>query len=653
MKKKNRLLATTLAVFALPTLAIAQTETEPCSPYFEVHGEHLTDTFPLKESHAEVAITGTIAHVTLTQSYANLGEVPLDATYLFPSSTGASVHGMTMQIGERTIEAKIERKKEAQKQFEQAKRENKSASLLSQKRPNIFQMEIARILPGDELKLTLRYSEILTPRKGEYEFVLPTAIGPRYEKTTPQMEQINNPYLEKSIPDPTRFSLNLTLNSPLPVKNLSCPTHQATIKFLDKNKASLALAPTAPDRDVIVRYQLAQEKIASGLVLHKGEKENTFLLQIEPPLQPKSSDIPARDYLFVVDVSGSMSGFPLTLSKKLFRDLSATLRPIDTFNIVLFAGRSDLLSKKPLPATPKNIKNALALALLDKHSGSGGTELSSALKIALDLPSSRDVSRSLILITDGFISAEPAVFEMIKKNAGATNIFPLGVGDSVNRHLLDGIAHLAGNDSATVTHASEITEAVTRFREAISSPVLTGITITSDDLNISDLQPSRLPDLFAGRPLSLTGKWSGSPKGTLTIRGITGDGKTYEEKISFADAAADGKNLKNPALPILWARERVRQLADYADLTSDEKLIEEVTQLGLDYEILTAYTSFIAIDHEARDNQESAQKINQATSQPASHSGSGTSGSVPEPSAFLLVALTLLSTTFLRIRRAS
>ncbi len=175
---KTILPATLALAFATGLLSAAIPENEPLSPYFKIHGEQKTDVFPLKETHAEVGISGTIAQVALTQTYANDGENPIDATYIFPASTRAAVNGMTMTIGERVMTAKIARKEEARKTFEKAKRENKSASLLSQQRPNVFQMEVARIMPGDEVKLTIRYSVLLVPVSGVYEFIIPTAIGP-------------------------------------------------------------------------------------------------------------------------------------------------------------------------------------------------------------------------------------------------------------------------------------------------------------------------------------------------------------------------------------------------------------------------------------------------------------------------------------------
>ncbi len=639
-------LPTTLALaFATGFLSAANPDTEPLSPYFQIHGERKTDVFPLKATHAEVGISGTIAQVTLTQTYTNDGENPIDATYIFPASTGSAVNGMTMTIGERVLTAKIDTKEKARKTFEKAKRENKSASLLSQKRPNVFQMEVARIMPGDEVKLTLRYSELLVPTAGVYEFVIPTAIGPRYTGGGKAEDFTKNPFLGKGEKTLATFSVDLALGTPLPLQSLACTSHEVVIDFQAKDRATLKLPATAPDKDFIVRYRLSQDKIASGLLLHEGKEENFFVLQVEPPAKVHEHDIPTRDYVFLIDVSGSMNGFPINLAKKLFRDLIGNLRPTDTFNIVLFAGASEVLSEKPLNATEGNLEKAISL--LSRRNGGGGTELMAGMQTALALPTDKDVSRSLVLITDGFISAESNVFELIRNGANGTNVFPLGVGSSVNRHLIDGLAHIAGNDSFVVTHSGETKDAVERFRAAISSPVLTGITVTGNGFKTTELQPRKLPDLFANRPLSLIGKWEGEPTGTITLSGITGEGKTYKKTFQVSEAA---KDMENPSLPNLWARETVRSLADYAELTGKPEIIEEVTQVGLKYELLTPYTSFVAVDDVPRETAKEAVAVKQALPIPSGVGSRAVGGSVPEPDTFLMIALVLIATSLLRIR---
>ena len=634
---------------ALATFTISAHASER-SPHFEIHGEHQLDAFPLKSSHSKVTITGPIAQVELTQTYTNHGDKPIDATYFFPASTKAAVHGMTMTIGDRTIIAEIQEKEKARQTFEKAKKQNKSASLLTQSKPNIFSMEVARILPGDVLSLTLNYSEILVPNSSLYELVIPTAIGPRYREGKATEATITNPFLGENASKtiPTRFSVDLDLSSPLPIQSLACPSHeQAKITFNSKTQATLNLPATNPDRDFILRYQLADQKIQSGLLTHQGEDENTFLLQIEPPTNITPQDIPERDFIFVIDVSGSMKGFPLGLAKELFHDLTTTLRPEDRFNMLLFAGANELLSPQSLPANSTNI--AKAVNFLKNARGNGGTRLLNALDQALALSHNHDRSRTLVLISDGYIAAEGAVFDLIKDKSTGTNIFPLGVGSSVNRHLIEGLSHFAGHDHYIVTHSTETDQAKERFCKAISTPVLTNIQITGEGLTLSELLPARQPDLFAGQPLSLVGKWTGQ-SGTITMTGTTGGGEKISQSFTL------NPEQKTPTLPVLWARTRVREICDFSTLVKRSQDTAEVTKLGLKYQLLTPYTSFVATTAEAREDNSKTTPIKQALPLPSGVSNSAktshspTNGSVPEPSSSLLIMLVGLLSLTIRVR---
>ncbi|MEN8870184.1 MAG: VWA domain-containing protein, partial [Akkermansiaceae bacterium] len=510
-----------------------------------------------------------------------------------------------------------------------------------------FSMEVATILPGDELTLTLNYSEILKPNSGDYEFLIPTAIGPRYREGASSPNTVDNPFLSEGQKTITRFSVNVNLTSPLPIQNLACPSHeQATITFTSKTSASLELKAAEPDRDFIVQYQLAGKKILSGLLTHKGSEENTFLLQLEPPREIKPQDIPERDFIFVIDVSGSMKGFPLNLAKDLFTGLAEELRPEDRFNMLLFAGANKVLSGKSLKATKANIDRAINF--LNSTDGTGGTRLLNALEEALELPHDHDRSRSLVLISDGYIDAETEVFDLIKNKATGTNIFPLGVGSSVNRHLLEGLSHFAGRDHFIVTHSTECDAAVTRFTNIISTPVLTNIQITSQDATLSDLLPARQPDLFFGQPLSLVGKWQGS--GTITITGTAGNGEKITQNFKIPES------FDQPSLPTLWARTKVKELSDFAQLTGRDSEKKEVTELGLKYQLLTPFTSFVAIAEEVRKTKNKSIAVTQAKPMPqgvsnsAKSPSSGSSGSVPEPSSGLLILLVGALTLSLRIR---
>ncbi|MDB4423815.1 VIT domain-containing protein [Akkermansiaceae bacterium] len=617
------------------------------SPYFEIGGDHEIDCFPLKSSHSAVTITGSIADITLTQIYTNDGNKTIDATYLFPASSGAAVHGMMMKIGDRTIKAEIQEKKKARQAFEEAKNQKKSASLLTQKLPNLFSMEMATILPGDQLTLTLNYSEILKPNSGDYEFVIPTAIGPRYRERGTPPNSIEKHFLNEGRQTRTRFSVNVNLSSPLPIQKLTCPSHeQSTITFKSKTSASLDLNEADPDRDFMIRYQLSEQKILSGLLSHKGSEENTFLIQLEPPREIKPQDIPERDFIFVIDVSGSMKGFPLNLAKDLFRELAQELRPEDQFNILLFAGANKVLSGKSLQATDANVDRAINF--LNSSDGTGGTRLLNALEEALELPHDHDHSRSLILISDGYIEAETEVFDLIKNKARGTNIFPLGVGSSVNRHLLEGLSHFTGRDHFIVTHSSESDTAVTRFKNIISTPVLTNIQITSEGVALSDLLPARQPDLFYGQTLSLVGKWQGS--GAIFMTGTTGNGERITQRFEIQNSSI------HPSLPTLWARIKVKELSDFAQLTDRDTEKKQVTEIGLKYQLLTPFTSFVAITEEIRETEGKSMLVKQAKPLPlgvsnsAKVKGNGSPNDIPEPSSGLLILLVGALTLSFRIR---
>ncbi|HET6420499.1 MAG TPA: VIT domain-containing protein, partial [Geobacteraceae bacterium] len=376
------------------------------SPYFFVRSEDPSvDRLPLKSTSAAVEVSGVIADVRVTQVYRNEGKRPLEAVYVFPGSTRAAVYGMKMTIGKRTIVAKIREREQARKDYEEAKQQGKSASLLEQERPNVFRMNVANIMSGDEIRVELSYNELLVPTDGVYEFVYPTVVGPRYSnKTTagasPSEKWVQSPYLHEGEQPPYEFDLKVNIASGIPLKEIASPSHRVDISYQDPSRASVRLAQgekSGGNRDFILKYRLAGGAIESGLLLSRGEKENFFLLMLEPPKRVTAEQIPPREYIFVVDVSGSMYGFPLEISKKLLRNLIGHLRPTDRFNVLLFSGGSALMSDESVPATGENVTRALDV--IDRQQGGGGTELLPALKRALAIPRIDGFSRTVVIAT--------------------------------------------------------------------------------------------------------------------------------------------------------------------------------------------------------------------------------------------------------------
>ena len=573
------------------------------SPYFFVKSEKPDlDLLPLQTHAVEVSISGVIADVRVTQTYKNEGKRPIEAVYVFPASTRAAVYGMKMTLGDRTVVAQIQKREEARQAYEQAKEAGKSASLLEQHRPNVFQMNVANILPSDVIEVELKYTELLVPTGGIYEFIYPTVVGPRYSNqplshASSGESWVQNPYLHAGESPSYSFDLNLHLAAGLPIQEITSSSHKVQISYEGPANSSVSLDPLEREggnRDFILKYRLAGNQIQTGLLLFEGEEENFFLAMVQPPKRVRTEEIPPREYLFIVDVSGSMNGFPLEISKKLLRNLIVNLRHTDRFNVLLFAGGSSLLSEQSLPATQEQV--AKALAFIERQRGGGGTELLPALKRALDIPKEQGFSRSIIIATDGYVTVEEAAFELIRNNLGEANVFPFGIGSSVNRHLIEGMARIGQGEAFVITKPHEAPEKAKKFREMIQLPVLTDVGITFDQFQVYDMEPQTVPDVLAERPVMVFGKWRGRLQGSIEVSGKKGDG-TIKQKI---DVAKVSPRESNGALRYLWARHRVTLLSDYNRLHSRDERVKEVTNLGLTYNLLTAYTSFVAIDSQVR-----------------------------------------------------
>jgi len=646
----------------LPRAAAAQADRPPTdktlSPFFVVEGgDPGVESLPLKETKVDVTIAGVIADVTVRQVYQNRGQRPLHARYVFPASTRAAVYGMTMTVGDVRIVARINRRDEAKREFERAKQEGKSASLLEESRPNVFTTNVANILPGDTILVELRYTELLVPTDGAYEFVYPTVVGPRYSEkrasqASPADEFVKTPYTHQGEAPRSEFHLAGVVSTGMPIQELSSPSHQLVSRSSRQGRAEIALADSerfSGNRDFILRYRLAGRTIGSGLLLYQGSDENFFLLMAEPPQSVATEEVPPREYIFVVDVSGSMYGFPLDTGKKLMGDLVNVLRPSDTFNVVVFADGSEQFAPASVPATRPNLTRALQF--IGRKNGGGGTRLLDALERAVAIPRQPAISRSVVLLTDGYIEAETDVFDFVRGQLHDANFFAFGIGSSVNRNLIEGVARAGLGEPFVVTEPAEATEAAARLRRYIDTPVLTGIDVKFSGFDAYDVEPKTIPDLFASRPIVVFGKWRGSAGGSIEISGTTGR-EPYRASIPVAPDSVDARHA---ALRYLWARTRIANLDDFGLGAAGDDRVAEITSLGLTYGLLTRYTSFIAVQEIVRRTTDGADDVDQPLPLPQGVSDSAvgvTSGDEPHLLWVSAIALMLCAgASLLRARR--
>jgi Ca-activated chloride channel homolog len=638
------------------------------SPYFFVKSDDpAVDRLPLKSTEVDVRISGVIADVRVTQTYRNEGARAIEAKYVFPGSTKAAVGGLNVRLADRLITAQIREKQQARIDYDAAKKEGRTAALLEQHLPNVFQMNVANILPGDDVRVELRYTELLVPQAGNYQFVFPTVVGPRYN--SPRSENRNakwvaQPTLREGVAPNTAFKLKVALDTPMGIKEIRSATHAIDVRKSNEDQhAEVALAPSggpANNRDFVLDYRLAGEKIESGLMLYKGQggndgngAENFFLAMVEPPKSVAANTISPRDYIFVVDISGSMHGFPLDTAKVVLERLIGGLRPSDTFNVLLFSGSNRMLSPQSVPATRANIEQALST--IRNYNGSGSTELIPALKRVYAEPKAENVSRTVVVVSDGYVTVEREAFELVRKNLGRANLFAFGIGSSVNRHLMEGLARAGMGEPFIITDPVQAPEQAARFRRMVESPVLTNVKATFGGLDVYDVQPQALPDVLGERPVIVFGKWRGEAKGRVIIEGQSAEGP-YRQEVRIDNATRQDA----AALRSLWARHRIASLSDQEALEGGDAFKQRITELGLRYGLLTQYTSFIALDRVVRNvapqdaaSVDQPQPLPQGVSERALGEGQSLGAAVPstpEPETLGAIAIVLSMLAMLRRR---
>lgn len=564
------------------------------SPYLVTKTKNAN--IPLKSTQTSVQISGVIANIEVIQTYKNLGKTPIEASYVFPMSTKAAVYDMNITIGNRTIKASVFEKKEANKIYNKAIKEGKRAAKLDQERPNVFNMKVGNILPNEEIIVSLFYTEMLTHNAGDYQFVIPGVVGPRYTgENISNDKTFHNPYTNKGVKNTFTNNIDVCINAGMMIQNISSNSHKININYPDVSSAEiLVLDDDSANRDFILNYSLRDTKIQSGLLLYEGENENFFTLMIEPSKKIISTKIPPREYLFILDVSGSMNGYPLEVSKELMRNLLGDLKETDTFNVQLFASTSSIFKESSVNATNTNIEMAINYINGNKSNYGGGTRLINALETAYKLPrKNKNSARTMVVITDGYINVEKEAFNLIENNLNKANVFTFGIGNSVNRYLIEGISKVSNSSSFIATNKTDAFKVAKDFKKMIANPVLTKLKLTTNGFDIYDVEPKTIPDVFENRPILIYGKYKGKAKGAINLTGLQADNKvTKTHKVYEAKLSKDNKALK-----YLWARKRIERLIDYKKNFNDD-VKQEVIKLGLTYNLATEFTSFVAVDNE-------------------------------------------------------
>lgn len=363
----------------------------------------------------------------------------------------------------------------------------------------------------------------------------------------------------------------------------------------DDRRARVALKSetTIPNKDFILRYDIAGKKINDALLTHHTGNSGFFTMIIQPPERVTVEDVTPKELVFVLDTSGSMSGFPIDKAKETMKLALDSLYPHDTFNLITFAGDTHILFPEPVSATKENL--AKAQAFLETRQGGGGTEMMKAIKAALDPSDAQGHVRIVCFMTDGYVGNDMEIIGEVQRHPNA-RVFSFGIGSSVNRFLLDNMARQGRGEVEYVALNDDGSAAARRFHERVRSPLLTDISVDWNGMAVSDVYPKVIPDLFSAKPVVLTGRYGGDGKGVIRLKGKM-SGRDFLREIPVDFSAQD----KRDVLATLWARTRVDDLMaqDFNGAqqgTMKEDVKQAITQLGLDYRLMTQFTSFVAVE---------------------------------------------------------
>ena len=599
--------------FAFCVNASAQTQETAGSLMVLAPDGQLKAQCPLKHTAVKAEISGFLSRVVVTQNFENPFKEKIEAVYVFPLPQNAAVDDMTMLVGDRVVRGKILPREQAQAVYEAAKASGQVASLLDQERPNIFTQSVANILPGEKIKITISYVETLQYVDGAYEFVFPMVVGPRYVPGAPTGPKQGNGFASDTdrVPDASRItpntpppamrsghdiSLDVTLDAGLIVDEINSKTHDVDIQRTDSHSARLHLrdGATIPNKDFVLRYDVAGRAIQDALLTHRSDKGGYFTLILQPPDRVTVEDVRPKELVFVLDTSGSMGGFPIDKAKETMKLALDGLYPSDTFNLITFAGDTQILFPNPVPATKANLNKAQAF--LNSRSGSGGTEMMTAIKAALEQSDDQSHIRIVCFMTDGYVGNDMEIISEVQKHPNA-RVFSFGIGSSVNRFLLDKMAEAGRGEVEYVGLDDDGSAAARRFHERVRNPLLTDISIDWNNLPVADVYPQRIPDLFSAKPLILTGRFTSAGRGTIRLKGrMAGSDFVREIPVELPETMA-----LHDVLAPLWARARIDNLMteDFAGLQSGNmraELKDTITQLGIEYRLMTQFTSFVAVE---------------------------------------------------------
>lgn len=567
----------------------------------------LYEILPQLEMRVRIKIDGMVASTTIEQAFTNPSKQPVEAIYVFPLPEDSAVHDMKMLINDRLIQGVIREKKEAKKVYEKAKREGKRAGLTEQERPNIFTSSVANIMPGDTIIVRLQYMERLDYRDGVFQLRFPMVVAPRYipgssvrgysgsgwaydTDVVSDASRVTPPVIPPGMRSGNMVSLEVALDAGLPISSIRSISHGIGVEQVRENiyRIGLKQKKVIPNKDFILEYRIEPgSEPKAALFTSEMDNGHYFMLMAVPPVNLENEQTIKKEMIFLVDVSGSMSGVSIEQAKAGLANALRRLNPGDYFNIITFNDQYFPMETHSIEATRENISRGLGFA--KGLEAAGGTEAQPALRHALLMKSQPDRVKMIVFLTDGSVGNEDELISLVRMNIKKGRLFAVGIGPAPNGHLLKKVSQFGRGTFTYISKKSEVEERMNGLLSKIERPVLTDLRL--DLHGQAEILPDPIPDLFAGEPLVLFGKLSGGAEMTATLTGRAPQGY-FRLELPLDLKSGEGE----PAIPVLWARSRISNLMDEYRLGSKE-LKDDIVKLAVKYRLLSRFTSFVAVEH--------------------------------------------------------
>jgi Ca-activated chloride channel family protein len=577
---------------------------------------------PLRAVDVDATLTGLMARVALTQTFGNRFDEPLEASYVFPLPDRAAVTEFRMEVGERVVEGVLKERGQARADYDTALAEGRRASIAEEERPGVFTMRVGNLLPGERVTVRLVMTGPLPWDEGEATFRFPLVVAPRYipgspldgqpvgagtepdTDAVPDASRITPPVLLPGFPNPVDLSIKVRIDpAGLDLGDVRSSLHAVVEEERDGARVVRVEPGERANRDFVLRVGTGSDAVTTAVAAATDAEggQGTFALTLLPPAGADA--VPGRDVVFALDRSGSMAGWKMVAARRAVARMVDSLTGRDRFALLAFDN---------LIETPPELGDGLGVAgdharfqaveFLSRLEARGGTEMAAPLARGLDLLTGPAAGApagggrrelALVLVTDGQVGNEDQILRLLAPRLGAVRVYTVGVDTAVNEGFLKRLAGLGGGACELVESEDRLDAVMDRVHRRIGAPVLTDLELEPAGLGVDldSLAPRRLPALFAGSPLVVSGRFAGRAGGAIAVRGRDAAGQPWSATVpvTAGDAAA---------LTATWARAHLRDLEDRyaADPAPDRELEGRIVDTSLRFGVLCRFTAFVAAD---------------------------------------------------------